>query len=77
MQERRYLIDGQPVKWFHIVDRARDLGYTEPSGIYTTSKAATVLREHGHTVEEDRRPPTDKEKSRQWHDNAIRFGESM
>lgn len=48
-----YLIDGKPADMDDIIEQAKELGYTgDAYGVYYTSGAARVLREHGHTVEE-------------------------
>lgn len=46
-----YLLDKEPIKWNDLVRKAKELGYEESNGIYTTSRAAHFLRLHGHTVE--------------------------
>ena len=47
------LIDGVKVERMEVIRMARQVyDYQEPSGIYLTSKAAKILRDHGHSVEE-------------------------
>jgi hypothetical protein len=46
-----YLLDGERVDFSVIIDKAKAYGYCGNSCILTTSEAARVLRENGHTIE--------------------------
>lgn len=51
---KQYLIDNQEADMNDIIEKAKGYGYSGDSyGVYFTSGAAKVLREHGHTVEEN------------------------
>lgn len=52
--KKPYLIDKKPVDGDEIIDKAKKLGYKGYGGIYQTSTAAGVLREHGHIVENNK-----------------------
>ncbi len=50
--EKKYLVNGDPVTWQRLIELAKAYGYESADGIYTTSEAAHVLREEaGATVE--------------------------
>ena len=50
MTKSTYLVDGEVVTWQELIGRAQKDGYESPDNFYTTSKAADILREAGHTV---------------------------
>ena len=50
-----YLLDGRAIGWKELIRAARELDSDfDSSGFYQTSVAARILRQHGHTVEENR-----------------------
>ncbi len=51
MNEQAYLLDGQPVGFVQLIEAAKPYGLAEDSFIFRTSEAAHVLRDNGHTVE--------------------------
>ena len=50
--DKKYLLDGEPVSFTEIIYAARARGYEPDDGIYKTSEAARILRTWGFTVEE-------------------------
>ena len=50
MTSNKYLLDGEALEWQELIQAAKHEGYEEPARIYTTSGAASFLREHGHNV---------------------------
>ena len=51
MNEKKYLIDNEPASANDIIAAAKDIdGSFGSDGIYTTSKAAAILRANGHRV---------------------------
>ena len=47
-----YLVDGKETDWKELIKLARWHGYEDNDGIYSTSRAAIVLRECGIEVKE-------------------------
>lgn len=53
-----YLLDGEPIGWKELIRAARNLDDNfNRSGFFQTSVAARILRENGHTVEENKPHP--------------------
>lgn len=50
MDTKKYHIDGGPVSWTELIDRAMDAGCKALDGLQTTSCSAAYLRECGHQV---------------------------
>ena len=54
MNDKQYMIDGEPVNADELIQKAKDLGYDgDAYGVLYTSGSASVLRKHGHTVKEN------------------------
>ena len=51
MTEGTYYLDGEPIRWQALIEKARALGLKNSDGFYTTGEAAAALRELGHTVD--------------------------
>ena len=49
--KRVYYLDGEEINWKTLIKRGIAAGMDTSAGIFTTSEAADVLREQGHTVE--------------------------
>jgi len=49
---QQYTIDGEPVSSDELIKRAKALGYDgDAYGVFYTSGSAKVLRDYGHTIE--------------------------
>ena len=51
-----YLLDGKPVDDTELIAAAKDNGFDgDAFGVYYTSRAARILRDKGHKVEENKK----------------------
>lgn len=52
--ESRYLLDDKKVEWTVLINQAKRLDKAFKDGfVKTTSRAAEILRDHGHAVERE------------------------
>jgi len=57
MIDKPYTIDGKPADMYDIINAAKDIDpHLGEDGILTTSRCATVLRAHGHSVGHNKPP---------------------
>lgn len=48
-----YLLDGQPATAREVINQAEVFGYAGTDGLFLTSEAAKICRQHGWRVEEN------------------------
>lgn len=54
MNEKKYLLDNEPISWKDLIRAARDIDAEfDNREVQQTSVAANILRKNGHTVGEN------------------------
>lgn len=52
--EKPYCVDGEPVTWRELIDRAESVGSFSDPSFKRTSEAAKILRAAGHEVTDNK-----------------------